>query len=99
MPHAILGWCEVQAQEDPHLAIGGGFLQTNERNKIMSIVRESAGKDPGKCKIYKGKDDKWWWNATARNGQIVAASHQGYVNKSDCVANAKMQGYSTCTEA
>lgn len=56
----------------------------------------AAGKDKGKCEIYKGNDGKWWWRAKAANGKIVAASSQGYVNKSDCEANAKMQGYTDC---
>ena len=59
----------------------------------------AAGNDKGKCTIYKGKDDKWWWRSIAANGNIVAGSTQGYANKSECVANAKMQGYSACTEA
>jgi uncharacterized protein YegP (UPF0339 family) len=58
----------------------------------------SAGKDKGQCLIYKGKDGKWWWEAVAKNGKTVAASTQGYVNKSDCIANARMQGYSNCLE-
>jgi uncharacterized protein YegP (UPF0339 family) len=64
----------------------------------MHIVTESAGKDPGKCEIYKDNEGKWRWRAIAQNGRIVAASHQGYVNKADCIENAKMQGYSNCQE-
>ena len=52
--------------------------------------------DKGICEIYKGENSKWWWRATAKNGKIVAASTQGYVNKSDCISNAKLQGYSNC---
>ncbi len=59
----------------------------------------AAGNDKGKCEIYKGNDGKWWWRAKAANGNVVAGSTQGYVNKSDCVANAKMQGYSSCSGA
>jgi uncharacterized protein YegP (UPF0339 family) len=66
----------------------------NERRLKMA-----AGKDKGQCSIYKGNDSKWWWKAVADNGKIVAASTQGYVNKSDCVANARMQGYSNCEGA
>ncbi len=55
----------------------------------------AAGNDKGICEIYTGKDNKFWWRSTAANGNIVAGSTQGYVNKSDCIANAKMQGY-TC---
>lgn len=64
----------------------------------MHIATESAGKDPGKCEIYKDNEGKWRWRAIAQNGRIVAASHQGYVNKADCIANAKMQGYLNCQE-
>lgn len=64
----------------------------------MGLLQEAAGKDPGKCEIYKDKEGKWRWRAVARNGQIVAASHQGYVNKKDCLDNAKMQGYGACSE-
>jgi uncharacterized protein YegP (UPF0339 family) len=53
----------------------------------------AAGKDKGTLEIYQGNDDKWWWRATAANGNIVAASTQGYANKSDCIANAQMLGY------
>ncbi|TYT73488.1 YegP family protein [Desulfobotulus mexicanus] len=56
-----------------------------------------TGIDKGTCEIYKGNDNKWWWRSVAANGKIVAGSTQGYVNKSDCIANAKMQGYSGCT--
>jgi uncharacterized protein YegP (UPF0339 family) len=59
----------------------------------------AAGNDKGKCEIYKGENNKWWWRATAANGNIVAGSTQGYVNKSDCTANARMQGYSDCSES
>ncbi|RED16720.1 YegP family protein [Parasphingopyxis lamellibrachiae] len=38
----------------------------------------------------------WRWRRTARNGNIVGASTEAYVNKSDCIANAKRNGM-TCT--
>lgn len=52
--------------------------------------------DRGTCEIYKDNEGKWRWRATAANGNIVAGSTQGYVNKADCVANAKMLGYKSC---
>jgi uncharacterized protein YegP (UPF0339 family) len=52
--------------------------------------------DKGVCEIYKDGSGKWRWRATAANGNIVGASSQGYVNKSDCVANAKLFGYGSC---
>lgn len=41
-----------------------------------------------KLEIYKDKAGKWRWRKIAPNGRIVAASCQGYVNKSDCSSNA-----------
>lgn len=42
--------------------------------------------------------DKWEfykdnWRRTASNGRIVGASTEGYVNKADCIANARRNGY------
>lgn len=47
-----------------------------------------------KWEFYKDKGGEWRWRRTASNGRIVGASTQGYVNKSDCVENAKRNGYS-----
>ena len=41
--------------------------------------------------IYKANDG-WRWQTKARNGNIVGASTEAYVNKSDCIANAKRNG-------
>ncbi len=41
---------------------------------------------------YKDNNDKWRWRCTAPNGNIVGSSSQGYVNKSDCIENAKING-------
>ena len=54
--------------------------------------------DKGICSLYKDKEGKWRWRAVAKNGNIVAASCQGYVNKQDCINNAKMLGYNSCKE-
>lgn len=48
--------------------------------------------DDHKWEVYKDKNDKWRWKRTAKNGSIVGASTQGYVNKSDCIDNAKLNG-------
>ena len=55
-------------------------------------------KDKGICYLYKDAAGKWRWRAIAKNGRIVAGSTQGYVNKQDCIDNAKMLGYSSCKE-
>ena len=49
-----------------------------------------------KWKIYEDNADEWRWRRTASNGDIVGASTEGYVNKSDCIANARRNGM-TCT--
>ncbi|KQR69424.1 hypothetical protein ASG25_11105 [Rhizobium sp. Leaf384] len=38
----------------------------------------------------------WRWRRKARNGAIVGQSSESYVNKSDCIANARRNGM-TCT--
>jgi uncharacterized protein YegP (UPF0339 family) len=43
--------------------------------------------------FYEDTSDKWRWRRTASNGVIVGSSSQGYVNKSDCIANAERHGY------
>lgn len=46
-----------------------------------------------KWDFYKDASGEWRWRRTAPNGNIVGAACQGYVNKSDCVANAQRSGY------
>ena len=43
--------------------------------------------------FYQDKNDEWRWRRTAPNGDIVAASTEGYKNRADCVANARRNGY------
>jgi len=43
--------------------------------------------------FYKDSQGQWRWRRTARNGQIVGASSQGYSNRSDCEANARRNGW------
>jgi len=46
-----------------------------------------------KWEFYKDNSKEWRWRRTANNGRIVGASSQGYVNRLDCVDNAKRNGY------
>lgn len=46
-----------------------------------------------KWEFYKDGEKKWRWRRTASNGRIVGASTQGYVNKADCEANARINGW------
>ena len=42
-----------------------------------------------KWEFYVDNAHEWRWRRIASNGRIVGASCQGYVNKSDCIANAE----------
>lgn len=55
----------------------------------MSSCTDSQGYE---WELYKDEGGKWRWRKKATNGRIVAASSQGYVNKSDCIANANSLG-------
>ncbi|MCK9202323.1 MAG: DUF1508 domain-containing protein [Gallionella sp.] len=57
----------------------------------MAGLLNSVAND--KWEFYKDPKGEWRWRRTASNGNIVGASTQGYVNKSDCVANAQRSGY------
>lgn len=46
-----------------------------------------------KLEVYKDAAGYWRWRRTAPNGQIVGASTEGYVNKADCEANARRNGW------
>ncbi|MGJ1498465.1 YegP family protein [Sphingobacterium spiritivorum] len=46
-----------------------------------------------KWEFYQDASGKWRWRRTAPNGNIVGASSEGYVNKSDCIDNARRNGY------
>jgi uncharacterized protein YegP (UPF0339 family) len=46
-----------------------------------------------KWEFYKDAAGQWRWRRTASNGNIVGASAGGYANKSDCVDNARRNGY------
>ena len=47
-----------------------------------------------KWEFYQDSAREWRWRRIAPNGTTVGASTQGYVNKSDCIANARRHGYS-----
>ena len=69
-------------------------MYTNLRRDIMSESCTASNGDT--WEIYKDNSGDWRWRRTASNGKIVGASTEGYVNKSDCIANAQRNGM-TCT--
>lgn len=46
-----------------------------------------------KWEFYKDSQNEWRWRRTASNGRIVGAATQGYINKVDCIDNARRHGY------
>jgi uncharacterized protein YegP (UPF0339 family) len=50
--------------------------------------------DKDKWEFYKDKKGEWRWRRTAINGRVVGAATEGYINRLDCVENAKRNGYS-----
>jgi uncharacterized protein YegP (UPF0339 family) len=57
----------------------------------MASCKESNGDT---WEIYQ-QGNQWRWRRSASNGKVVGASTESYVNKSDCLANAKRHGM-TC---
>ncbi|CAN7275733.1 DUF1508 domain-containing protein [Neorhizobium sp. LjRoot104] len=57
----------------------------------MATCRDTNGDT---WEIYQS-GTQWRWKRTASNGKVVGASTESYVNKSDCIANAKRNGM-TC---
>jgi len=43
--------------------------------------------------FYQDAKGKWRWRRIAPNGNIVGAAAEGYVNKTDCEANARRNGW------
>ena len=48
---------------------------------------------PDDWNFYRDKADEWRWRRTNANGEIVAASSEGYVNRAECVYNATLSGF------
>lgn len=46
-----------------------------------------------KWEFYKDQANEWRWRRIANNGRIVGASSEGYINKTDCIENARRNGY------
>ena len=56
---------------------------------MLETCRASNG---GTWKIHRDRANEWRWRRTASNGRNVGSSNDGYVNKSDCIANAQRHG-------
>ncbi len=63
-----------------------------KRNGMNFTVETCKGKNDDLWEIYEDNAREWRWRRTATNRNIVGASTEGYVNKSDCIANAHRNG-------
>lgn len=70
--------------------VGTINLKYNSGGDIMYLTNLG---DKDNWEFYKDNGNEWRWRRTASNGRIVGASSQGYVNKADCIENAKRNGY------
>ena len=59
---------------------------------IKNLFVSRVESDGTKCEFYQDARDKWRWRRVAKNGRIIGASSQGYVNKSACIENARLHG-------
>lgn len=60
-------------------------------DRVISVGNSSNMQD--KWKIGKDSRGHWRWQRVATNGRIVGASTEGYVNRIDCEANARRNGW------
>ena len=43
-----------------------------------------------KIQMFKDDNNQFRWHLVARNGEIVCASDEGFVNEDDCVGNIRI---------
>jgi uncharacterized protein YegP (UPF0339 family) len=60
---------------------------------LSDLLNSSDCDNNDKWEFYKDNNNKWRWRRISINGKIVGSSNQGYVNKQDCIDNAKRHGY------
>jgi uncharacterized protein YegP (UPF0339 family) len=60
------------------------------KKKGSNGILSSGGNSKGE--LYKDDSGNWRWRLRAGNNKIVAASTEGYVNKSDAKENARKFG-------
>jgi uncharacterized protein YegP (UPF0339 family) len=63
---------------------GEGYKSKESCKHGLASVQKGAGTGKLKFDSYKDKAGEYRWRLKASNGQIVAASSQGYKSKRDC---------------
>jgi uncharacterized protein YegP (UPF0339 family) len=63
---------------------GQGYKAKADCKKGVERLKEEANSDKLKFEVYEDKANEYRWRLKATNGQIVAASSEGYKAKADC---------------
>jgi uncharacterized protein YegP (UPF0339 family) len=63
---------------------GQGYKSKESCKNGIELVKTEAGTDKLKFEVYEDKAMEHRWRLKAANGQIVAASSDGYKAKADC---------------
>ena len=74
---------------------GEGYASRSNVVRALDGLREYVAQadylqlDPAGFEIYRGRDDEWRWRLRHRNGNILAASGEGFEKRSDALAAAE----------
>jgi uncharacterized protein YegP (UPF0339 family) len=63
---------------------GQGYKAKADCQKGIERIQENVASEKLKFEVYEDKALEYRWRLKAANGQIVAASSQGYKKKADC---------------
>jgi uncharacterized protein YegP (UPF0339 family) len=63
---------------------GQGYKAKADCQKGIERIQENVASDKLKFEVYEDKAMEYRWRLKAANGQVVAASSQGYKKKADC---------------
>ncbi len=87
----------TQVRDDNHgdivVKVMGDIDLDPHKHKVENGVLFLNLKSEDKWELYQDEKKEWRWKRKARNGENVGASHEGYKNRIDCLANAKRHGY------
>ncbi|MEE9309716.1 MAG: helix-turn-helix domain-containing protein [Cocleimonas sp.] len=72
-----------------------------KQRKRASKTRKDEVREPkpfDRFDFYKDSNNEWRWRRTAKNGQIIGASVEGFKNRSSCIENAKQNGWQSALD-
>lgn len=66
-------------------------MRLQEKGDLSMSILSCRDLNGDLWEIYSS-NGQWRWRRTARNGNIVGSSAEAYVNRADCIANARRNG-------